>query len=277
MKRIADLRSAGETWAITTAVYYRVWVHNELMSIRIQRLATIVVVLAWAHVSSAQTADEVIEKSIAAMGGRAAMEKIKTRSMTGDILLTTPAGDIPGTVDITNAAPNKSRTVIKADLSAFGAGPLVIDQRFDGTSGYVLDTLQGNRDITGDQLANMKSNSFPHSFLNYKAMGTTVKLTGKEKVGAGEAFVLTFEPPAGSLVRQFVDVESYLPVKTVIKATLPQVGEIEQTAIASDFRELDGVKVPFKVQVTSPATGFTMTFSKITNNGAVDEKSFVKP
>jgi hypothetical protein len=247
------------------------------MSILIQRFFAVVVVLAWAHVSSAQTADEVIEKSIAAMGGRAEMEKIKTRSMIGDISLTTPAGDIAGTVEITNAAPNKSRTVIKADLSAFGAGPLVIDQRFDGTTGYVLDSLQGNRDITGNQLDNLKANSFPHLFLAYKAMGTTVKLIGKEKVGDRDAFLLTFEPSAGSIARQFVDAETFLPVQTIIKTNLPQVGDVEQTAITSDFREVDGVKVPFKVQVTSPVTGFTMTFSKIANNVAVDEKSFMKP
>lgn len=243
----------------------------------LQRFATVVLVLAWAHVSSAQTADEVVEKSIAAMGGRAAMEKIKTRSMTGDIALTTPAGEIPGTVEITNAAPNKSRTVIKADLSSFGAGPLVIDQRFDGTSGYMLDSLQGNRDITGNQLDNMKSNSFPHPFLTYKATGIAVKLAGKAKVGDRDAYELIFEPSVGSMIRQFIDAENYLPVKTVIKTNLPQVGDIEQTALASDFREVDGVKVPFKVQVTSPATGFTMTFTKVVNNMAVDEKSFVKP
>jgi hypothetical protein len=247
------------------------------MRILIQRLASVVVVLAWAHVASAQTADEVIEKSIAAMGGRAAMEKIKTRSMVGDIALTTPAGEIPGTVEITNAAPNKTRTVIKADLSAFGAGPLVIDQRFDGTTGYVLDSLQGNRDITGDQLNNMRSNAFPHSFLTYKANGIAVKMTGKEKVGDRDAFVLTFEPSIGTPIKQYIDAESYLPVKTVIRANIPPVGDLEQTAIASDFREVDGVKVPYKVQITSPATGFTMTFTKITNNVAVDEKLFLKP
>ena len=205
------------------------------------------------------------------------MEKIKTRSMAGDISLTTPAGDIPGTVEITNAAPNKSRTVIKADLSAFGAGPLIIDQRFDGTSGYVLDTLQGNRDITGDQLANLKANRFPHPFLGYKETGVAVKLAGKTKVGERDAYELIFQPAAGSPVRQFIDAESYLPVKTVIKANVPPVGEMEQTAVASDFRDVDGVKVPFKLQVTSPATGFTMTFSKIVHNVPVDEKSFVKP
>lgn len=243
----------------------------------IQRFAVLVVILAWAQVSSAQTADEVIEKSIAAMGGRAAMEKIKTRQTTGDITLITPAGDIPGTIDVTNAAPNKARTVIKADLSAFGAGPMVIDQRFDGTNGYVLDSLQGDRPIGGDQLLNMRSNTFPHPFLSYKANGTTVKMAEKEKVGGRDAFVLLFEPSSGPTVRQYVDAETFLPVQARIKMNIPPIGETEQTAVASDFRDVDGVKVPFKLQVTSPATSFTIVISKVQQNVPVDDKVFVKP
>ena len=129
------------------------------------------------------------------MGGRAAIEKVKTRTMTGTLALSTPAGDLPGTVEIYNAAPNKVRTVIKADLSQFGAGQLLIDQRFDGTNGYMINSMQGDQPITGNQLDNMKSNSFPHPFLDYKAKGVTVKMTGKEKVGDRDAYVLMLEPP----------------------------------------------------------------------------------
>ena len=32
-----------------------------------------------------------------------------------------------------------------------------MDQRFDGTSGYVMDSLQRNRDITGNQLDNIQA------------------------------------------------------------------------------------------------------------------------
>ena len=246
------------------------------MTILIQRFAVVAVLLSWAHASSAQTADEVIEKSIAAMGGRAAMEKIKTRASTGTISLTTPVGEIPGTIDIQTAVPNRMRTLIKADLSAFGAGQLQVDQRFDGSAGYVYDSMQGDRPIEGNQLDNMKANSFPHPFLNYKATGSSVKLTGQEKLGTRDAFVLIFEPSAGSAVKQFVDAESYLPVRTVITADVPQVGAIEQTADVSDFRDIDGVKVPFKVQVSSAVQSFTITFSKIENNVAIDEKMFSK-
>lgn len=252
-------------------------VHNRGMTILARRVAIAVLVLGWAHVASAQTADEVIEKSLAAMGGRAAMQKVKTRAMTGAMTLSTPAGDIPGTVDITNSLPNKQRTVIKADLSALGAGQLLIDQRFDGTHGYVLDSLQGNREITGSELDNMKANAFPHPFLDYKAQGTSVKLTGKEKVGERDAFVLQFETAAGSLIRQFVDAETYLPAQTVLKITIPQMGEMEQTARPSDFRDVDGLKVPFKLNISSAVNGFTVTFSKVEHNVPVDDKLFVKP
>jgi hypothetical protein len=240
-------------------------------------LAAVVLVLGWAPIASAQTADEIIEKSITAMGGRAAMQKLKTRQMTGTIMLATPAGEIAGTIEITNALPNKVRTVIKADLSALGAGQLVIDQRFDGTAGYVLDSLQGNRDITGGELDSMVANGFPHPFLGYKAQGISVKLNAKDKVGDRDAFVLQFETPAGSVIRQFVDAETYLPSQTVLKVSIPQLGEVEQTARPTDYRDVDGVKVPFKVQIANSMNGFTITMSKMVNNVAVDEKSFVKP
>ena len=70
--------------------------HNCWMQTRILRIASAAVVLLWAHSAAAQTADEIIEKSITAMGGRAAMEKVKSRQMTGTLLLGTPAGDIQG-------------------------------------------------------------------------------------------------------------------------------------------------------------------------------------
>ena len=197
--------------------------------------------------------------------------------MTGELSLGTPAGDITGTVEMYGATPNKQRTVIKADLSQFGAGQMLIDQRFDGTAGYAIDTLQGNRDITGNQLDNMKSQSFPHPYLNYKAMGATVKMGPNEKIGDRDMFVLTFEPPAGSPVKQYIDAETFLTARTVLTTDLPQIGRIEQSVDASDFRAVDGVKVPFKIRLSNPQNVISMTFSKIENNTALDEKMFVKP
>jgi hypothetical protein len=241
------------------------------------RTLAVVVVFCWAPTAAAQTADEIIEKSIAAMGGRAAMEKIKTRVATGTLSIGTPAGDLSGSVEIYGAAPNKQRSVIKADLTQFGGGELLVDQRFDGTTGYVMDSMQGNRDITGSQLDNMKMSGFPHVFLTYKTAGMGVQLGAKEQIATRDAYLLTFEPPTGNPIRQYVDAETFLPTRAIIRAELPQLGNIEQWIDVSDYREIDGVKVPFKLTLTNSMQTVTFTFSKVENNVTLDEKMFVKP
>ena len=120
-------------------------------------------------------------KDLAALGGRTALSNLRSRSMKGTITGSTPVGDLTGPVEILNEVPNKSRTFVQLDLSGLGLGKFVQDQRFDGTSGYVIDTMQGNRDIAGEQLDAMKNAQFPSPLLNYKGMGTTVELAGKER------------------------------------------------------------------------------------------------
>jgi len=248
------------------------------MTVVASRLVAALVLLVWADKAWAQTADEVIERTLTALGGRAAHAQIKSRSSIGTIVLSTPAGDIKGSIEVLNAAPNKTRTLIQADLSSLGAGQLVLDQRFDGSSGYVLDSLQGNREITGNQLDNMRNNAFPHPFLSYKDMGTTARLSGKEKVGEREAYVVVFEPTSGSVVSQYIDAESYLPIKMVAKVEVPQIGqELEQTTEFLDYKEVDGIKMPFRIAASSSIQSFTVTIDKVEHNGQVDQALFSKP
>ena len=244
-----------------------------------RRLALAVLLLGCADAASAQTANDIVERSITAMGGRAAMGKLKSRVMTGTITLSTPAGDISGSIEILSAAPNKSRSLVKADLTALGAGPLVLDQRFDGSSGYTLDNLQGNRDMTGNQLDNMRNgSSFPHPFLTYKDMGTTVQLSGKEKVGERDAYVLTFDPTSGSVVRNYIDAETYLPLRSVMKINVPQIGQdVEQTTEFLDYREVDGIKMAFRVEARSTIQNVTIVATKVEHNVSVDDTLFFKP
>jgi hypothetical protein len=110
-----------------------------------RRLVLALWFVACAHVAWTQTADEVVNRSLAALGGRAALGKLKSRLTTGTITLSMPVGDIEGSIELLNAAPKKSRSLIKADLSSLGAGQWVLDQRFDGNSGYMMDTLQALR------------------------------------------------------------------------------------------------------------------------------------
>jgi hypothetical protein len=178
-----------------------------------RRLMLACLLLGWAHAGSAQTAEDVIEKTIVALGGRTALGKVTSQSGTGTITLSTPGGDVSGTVEMVSAPPNRNRSLIKVDLSSLGAGQLVLDQRFNGTSAYVMDTLNGDRDITGNQLDNMRNGSFPNPFLNYKKLGATAKLDGREKIDDRDVYAVSFDFPAGSLVHHYLDAQTYLPAR----------------------------------------------------------------
>jgi outer membrane lipoprotein-sorting protein len=237
--------------------------------------ALIVLPASWAH---AQTADEVVEKVLTALGGRAALGKLTSRTATGTISVTTPVGDLTGTIELYNKAPNKVRTVVKIDASSVGVGQILQDQRFDGTAGYAIDSLNGNRDLTGDQVEIMRSSTFPTPLLRYKEEGARVELLGKEKVGDRDAYVLRFTPKTGPASRQFMDAETYLLVKSVVTVNVPQLGtDIEQTVEMSDYRDVDGVKVPYRTRSVNQVQSLTITFTKVEHNKAIDDGSFAKP
>ena len=228
--------------------------------------------------ASTQTADDVIEKHLAALGGRAALAKLESRTSTGSISVSTQGMELPGSVEINVKAPNKSRSFIKLDLSAVGGAEMVIDQRFDGKSGYTINSMQGDREITGNQLENMQNGGFPTPLMKYKEAGTKVELTGRDKVGTREALVIKYTPKAGSASRQYSDAETYLLLRSVTTVDVPEAGgPIEQTSDLSDYREVDGVKLPFTVQNVSSIQTVTIRLNKVEHNKPIDDALFAKP
>jgi hypothetical protein len=225
-----------------------------------------------------QTAEDIVERHLAAMGGRAALEKLTSRVTTGTISVSTPGGDLTGSITVYNKGANKSRTLIRIDASQFGLGQIVQDQRFNGTSGYALDTLNGNREMTGDQLEAARSSTFPSPLLNYKDSGTRLELLGREKAGDRDAFVLRVTPKTGPLARMFFDAETYLLARTVVTVNVPQIGgDVEQTVVLSDYRDVDGVKIPFQIRSINQFQTLSITATKVEQNTAIDDAMFSKP
>lgn len=228
--------------------------------------------------ASAQTADDVIERHLTATGGRAALAKLESRHAVGTVSVSTPVGELTGPVEVFQKIPNKTRTLVTLDLSSLGAGRMTSDQRFDGTVAYVLDSLQGNREVTGAQLEVLRNGVFPTPLLSYKERGAAATLTGREKVGDREAFVIQFTPKSGPQTRGWIDAESYLLLKTALSVHVAELGqEIEQVTEFLDYRDVDGVKVPFIVKTTNPVQRSTSTVTKVSHNVPIDDAVFVKP
>lgn len=241
------------------------------------RILAVVLATLWTTTATAQTADEIVEKHLAALGGREALGRLRTRVSTGTVTLTTAIGPVSGTIEASAKVPNKSRVLIKLDLTAVGGGEIVNDQRFDGTTGHIIDTFNGNRDITGPQLAAMRNNAFPTAWIDYKTRGFTIALSGQETLAGRSAFVLDAMPKGGPTTRAWIDTETYMLVQTSSKAEAPGLGEIDQVTEFSDYRTVDGVKVPFQVKSINSAQTVTAVLKEVKHNVDLDDASFAKP
>jgi len=244
-----------------------------------KRMLVAVVVGGWAltfvPAVLAQTADDIVEKHLAAMGGRAALAKITNEAASGAISIATAEVELQGTVEVYRKAPNLGHTRISLDLSALGGSSMVIDQICDGKTAVARNSLQGDREITGDQLQGMLNAGFPSGFLNYKDAGAKIDLVGKDKIGDKAVYVLNFAPKAGPASRIFLDAETYLIIKTVSKANIPEAGgEMEQTTEVSDYRTVNGVKAPFTIMSINAAQTVVMKLSKLEWNAAIDDALF---
>ena len=225
--------------------------------------------------AAVQSADEIVEKHLAALGGREALSKLTSRRATGTVVFATGGGEFKGPIELYNKAPNKARALIKLDLSSAGmTDPMVIDQRFDGTSGRTSNSVQGDTDISGNQLENMKNNMFPSSLLNYKANGLKVDLLPKETVEGKEYIVLQMTPKSGSTVKMYLDPATYLVARTLAKVSSPDLGEFEQAGQVSDYRVVGGIKMPFKSVNSTPQQTVTIVLEKVENNVVIDDAMF---
>jgi outer membrane lipoprotein-sorting protein len=244
---------------------------------RLLLCAAFVASVSGSSLASAQTVDEIVEKALTALGGREALGKITSRAAAGKITVATPGGDIPGTIEVWNQSPNKSRTLLTLDASALGAGTITVDQRFDGSDGVAIDSMRGTNAISGGQLENMRNAAFPSPLLTYKERGTKIELTGKQKVGDRDAYLLVLTPKTGPAARQFIDAETYLPLRAIVTIDTPETGAIEQTTDFSDFRVVDGVQVPFAVKGTSAVQNISVALTKVEHNVKIDPALFGKP
>src|SRR5687768_2507134 len=128
-------------------------------------------VLLFTGVASGQalTAEQIVEKHLTALGGRDALAKITSRRASGTVSVNTPMGALGGSLEMIAKAPNKVRADIRIDLTSVGGpGEMVITEMFDGTSGWTMNSLQGDAPMSGDQLAGALNNFFPTPLLKYK-------------------------------------------------------------------------------------------------------------
>lgn len=215
------------------------------------------------------SADEIINKYVAAIGGQAAIDKLKTRVMKGNIK--TSSG-VTLTYEIEQSAPDRAHEMF---MSEHGT----MERAVNGNMGWEKNP-QGLRDITGQQLADLKMSLQLFRNLKLKEQYTSFRVGGgKEKIGERDVYVLTGITADKKRERLFFDAENGLLLRRV-SYTETMIGIIPEQTDFEDYRDVDGVKLPFTVRVSSVDGGnpvSTRTFTEIKLNVPVDDSKFKKP
>jgi zinc protease len=220
-----------------------------------------------APTAPALTADQILENYIKAIGGRENWKKLTTRISTGTIDV--PAMNLSGLVTVREKAPNRSIFTVNFNGAVFQQG-------FDGTIGWSNDPQNGLREQTGEELAETKRDSDFYHPLDLKQMYSKITVAGTDKIDDRDAYVV--EASSGDLGTDkiYFDAQNGLVLRIVGQHhTLD--GPATFTEDFSDFREVDGIKLPYTVRQESPSSTFTIKFTEIRHNEAIEDASFAKP
>lgn len=214
------------------------------------------------------SADQILDRYIEASGGREAWKKLTTRVSKGTIEV--PAMNMSGTIEVHEKAPNQMVAVVVIGGGSFQQG-------FDGKVAWSDDPQNGLRELTGDELAETKRDADFYRPLDMRDLYKKFTVTGTEKVGDRDTYVVEASTGEGTdPEKMYFDAQTGLPIRVISQRHTPDgVTPIQEDI--SDYREVDGIKLPFSVHQSNAESEFTITFSEVHHNVALEDAQFAKP
>ncbi len=227
------------------------------------------------HGGEELTIDDIIARNTEAMGGRTAIEAVKTIAI--DLHIVDPGFAVDGTYQATR--PDRMRIDVKAN------GKLVFVEAFDGKRGW-----QWNGKETTTVEASPKASAalrrgveFPgklYGLHELNARGHKIELVGRERIDGVDYYALKATMSDGFVTTFYVDPKSWLitrrrDVRPLHVDIDPTPTTIEQRS--SDFRKVNGVLFAFGNEEVDLQTGKvleTTTVKEIRINPTIDSAIF---
>ena len=221
-----------------------------------------------AATASLPALNEVLDKYIQAIGGKEAIEKLNTRISKGSLTTTnlmTPPVTAP--LEVYQKAPNRLLTVAAYPDGAFQEG-------HDGSTAWASDKRK-QRDIIGEEARQKLDEDF-YGYLKIRERYPTMRLMGTEPVGDREAYVVGATSRDGSRDRLYFDAQTGLLIRkhTIYKTVF---GTIPEVVDFRDYREVDGVKLPFTTVWSRLPFTVTRKLTEIKHNLPIDDAKFKNP
>ncbi|HMJ47905.1 MAG TPA: hypothetical protein VK498_11290, partial [Ferruginibacter sp.] len=150
---------------------------------------------------SAQTADEVINKNIDAMGGKEKLATLKSVKMSGTM-------SVQGT-DISLTLTKVHLTGMRMDIEAMGTSNYQLANNAKGWIFMPVMGMDSPKEMDADQYkTSINQMDVQGNLFNYKEKGTTVELVGKEMVDGSEANKIKTTFKNGESATYFIDTKT---------------------------------------------------------------------
>ncbi|MGA7160028.1 MAG: pitrilysin family protein [Bacteroidota bacterium] len=211
------------------------------------------------------TPDEIFAKFIEKSGGKAKIKamKDKTIEMSGKIQ------NMDVKLKVVQKAPNK----IFAETEMVG----MFKQRqgFDGKHGWSV-SQQGIKDLTGDQLDEIKFESIFDLYDNYKTFGYKAEVSGVKTLNGKDCYEVSISNASGKSMKEYFGVDDLLKYRDVKSMPTPN-GPVEQTTDYYDYKDFGGYLEPGRIEQSVMGQSFEFTTDKYEVNTKVSDKIFRKP
>ncbi len=214
------------------------------------------------------TPEKLLDAYVEALGGAARIHQVTSRVMKGKFEL--PAMSLIGTAEVYLAAPDRFFSLVRVpDVGDFLQG-------FDGQVGWSVNPQDGLKDITGEELAQLRRHSQFYHDLRIRELYTELHVTGKAKAGERDAWVLEAKPPEGAPEKFYFDAKSSLLLRHDSVQITPD-GPIPVEQYYEEYSTVDGIQVPTLLRHVDRDNIWTVKFTEISHNVPVEPSKFAKP
>ena len=212
-------------------------------------------------------AEVLFDKHLKALGGEAALGKFKSRVTRGSIEIA-PMG-VKGTFETSQKAPQMSLTTM--NLTGLG----VIQQGYDGAVGWAKDPFTGLRELKGGELSAVQRAAYINPG-GWRQAYSSMKTTGRSRVGEREVYVVEGASAGGTPDKLYFDAQTGLLLRMDAVVESPQGRVVSETTF-DDYREVDGVKVPYSLRSVLGAATVVTRVEEVKHDVALEDKTFAKP
>ena len=214
--------------------------------------------------------DEIAAKCAKGSGGKAAFAKLSTQIISGTVDI--QAAGLTGKIEIFSKAPNKF-------LNKFSLADGQFQQKrgFDGRVGWEFDSQQGLRRLEGAELEDAKLEGIFDTEVRLKEIYPDMKVTGRAKVGDRDAYTVVTKTPSGKTDTFYFDAETGIRIAEDTEGPNKE-GTVEKTSILlEDYRAVNGIQLPFRIRITSPAFSLVINVQDVKHNVPMDDSMFAMP